>query len=86
MLTQIAIEYLRIRDALKVTKAQEVTLRQQLQTSQGELDEAFVKQNESADQDLLLSSFAIVQGQTCYTFIFSDDKLHTLVEGPVLLD
>lgn len=86
MLTQVAIEYLRIRDALKVTKAQEVTLRQQLQTSQGELNEAFAGEVKENDQDLLLGSFAIIQGPTCYTFIFSGNKLQTLVEGPVLLD
>ena len=88
---QAAFNFLQARRQLKEAKQAERNLQQQAQHLRGILNDAFVKAKEQttddpAQDDLFssLTSFSIVEGNDCFTLVFADGKLQSVIEGPII--
>lgn len=81
-LKQVAIRYIQGRQRLKELRNQQQDLMHLMGDIQKELHDAFGQERHQLDSDSPeLTSFTLVEGNVCYTFIFSDGKLQSLVEG-----
>ena len=88
---QAAFNFLQARRQLKEAKQAERNLQQQTQNLRGILNDAFAKAKEQTTDDLAqddlfssLSSFSIVEGNDCFTLVFADGRLQSVIEGPII--
>ena len=88
---QAAFNFLDVRRQLKDAKQVESTLQQQVLNLRGVLNDAMTKARtqttDNPEQDDLfddLTSFAVLEGDTCTMLVFCDNKLHSIIEGPIV--
>lgn len=82
-LKEVAHRYIQGRRRLKELKTMQQDAMSGMGALQKDLHEAFGAAN-FAPAAAELASFTIAEGDVCYTFIFCDGKLQSLVEGPKL--
>lgn len=75
-------DYLSAREELRTFERLEKEVRGRMQELQSALNTAFREAAKELPEKG--TSFVVSQGNTCYTFIFSDGKLQTVVESPLL--